>query len=685
MSVKQAKSGILIDVPVDHDQFDLHPRDNIASAIFNLILESAQSGAIALIGPMGSGKSSIVKMLENKRRAKDEKDLGANGSIAVRGEKTAEKGLERIQIFVFDAWAHQGESLRRIFLTQLGNFLLKRDSSNPIESMPHREWEHELKSKLSVQQISREVANPTIWGGALAIATFFTALGLLFLSRDSRARMVIIELLGSIPFMPALDDADKVGTFFIGIAISVMLAVLLYFATAGFFNRQKANAPHPFLMPQNNLAREIISSTTLQTLDPSSFEFEELFKSLMERYSKLQSSSNWKLLIVVDNLDRVPNDVVWNLWSTLQVFLELRNSQTASQGASWWNNVWILAAFDQEVLIQNILRMEFVPKRSKTRDTSSSSSSTDPKARDDQIRALVAKTFQVTFHVPPPNLKAWQEFFTSQYNILFSSSTGSPDEVLTVYRICRSKMDLIQPPTPREIKLFLNNLWAISLRPHSSAIPVEVRAIYAFFEEDFSNSRNLVEVVNGRNILSDSVLQSLRNPKSRNECIEYLTALHYGIEQSKVGQELVEAALREALFAEPKDNTQKLHNSVNTCQHGLPTLIYKIIQDDEKLYDNRSGPIVCNLAKNLDYAQEMYRNSHPPQSQDAQKEEGEWTKIWEKVCEIAYAVSDWSQCNRGQQTDLSNRLTTHKCKNAQEIGQRMDKQRPKRAKLSVSA
>lgn len=90
------RTNLLRDDPSDVDAFGTH--ETIASLICDEITHSHDGRSIAIVGDWGSGKSTVIRLLKQKL------------------EKTEPL---RPHMFVYDAWAHEGDPLRRAFLDDL--------------------------------------------------------------------------------------------------------------------------------------------------------------------------------------------------------------------------------------------------------------------------------------------------------------------------------------------------------------------------------------------------------------------------------------------------------------------------------------------------------------------------------------------------------------------------------------
>ena len=88
------RTQLIPDTPAEVDAFGPHER--VAKAIAELVRSEAGGKMIGLEGGWGSGKSTAVNLLK--------KELESDPNVAVA---------------VFDAWAHQGDPLRRTFLERL--------------------------------------------------------------------------------------------------------------------------------------------------------------------------------------------------------------------------------------------------------------------------------------------------------------------------------------------------------------------------------------------------------------------------------------------------------------------------------------------------------------------------------------------------------------------------------------
>jgi hypothetical protein len=90
-------------------------------------------------------------------------------------------------------------------------------------------------------------------------------------------------------------------------------------------------------------AENKITTKTSKTPDPTSVEFEKYYCDLL---TEALGNNERRLVIVVDNLDRIDHEDARSIWATLRVFFD--SSTDAS--ADWHHRVWVLVPFDPEAI-----------------------------------------------------------------------------------------------------------------------------------------------------------------------------------------------------------------------------------------------------------------------------------------------------------------------------------------------
>ncbi len=425
MSRKKKKRGnlkFLEDIPTIKDEFGSHER--IVDSIYEIIKKEKGGKAIALIGEWGSGKSSIVEMLKKKIEEKN----------------------DEIGVFIFDSWEHEGDALRRAFINELIYFLAKDKGW-----LEYKEEKNEMKLKDEILQrewtllnkkISRTTSHPILpFGGRVLILLLYLApLWLLLLEK--------------------CPSWDKLFLYF-----SPILWVVLW--TLGMIIKGKESDKEN---KNEDITLFFSGSTTQQVAekyespDPTSLEFEKFYGMLLGKiFTKPKSR---KLIVVIDNLDRVMSVTALRLLSTIKPFIQ---SYEKKNNKEEYQKVWYIIPFDRKGL-ERIWE-------------------TNKDAKDDLAKAFIDKTFQIKISIPPLILSRWQRYFEDRLK-----EAGIEDEreriairrvfeVLYYNKKKEQEKSYIVYPSPREIKLFINNLVASIMKRREDDIPYKYHAIFVGVRE----------------------------------------------------------------------------------------------------------------------------------------------------------------------------------------------------------
>lgn len=381
---------LLDDTPATVDAFGPHQR--IADTIHQLVIGMEYGRAIALVGSWGSGKSTVVNLL-----------------------KTKCSGEEALQVFIFDAWAHEGDPLRRTFLERLIRHL------TAVGWLARKKWDERLDdlTKRRKQSTVRSTPQLTTLGTLSAALLFFVPIGLHLLGSPR----VLLKIVGAI------------------LALGPVLLVGLTWSLKRGWRASAQEGWNVFGLLLRK-TEEVTKTETLESPDPTSVEFEAWFRELAQE--ALQGDR--RLLIVLDNLDRVESEDAKKLWTAMRTFLDFPGDSAPGRASK----LWTLVPFDPGGIIKLW--------------------GDDPKVSD----RFIAKTFQVRFTVPFPLLSDWRSFLHEQLKTAFPDHSES--EFYTISRIYGTLHGEALPPTPRAIKLFLNETGAV-YQTAGGSIPVAHAAL----------------------------------------------------------------------------------------------------------------------------------------------------------------------------------------------------------------
>ena len=468
---KQCRTIILEDRPSDSDAFGPHER--IADAIEHLVASEKGGKAIALIGSLGSGKSTVIELLKSK--------------------------LQDNQIlFVFNAWSHQGDPLRRSFLENLIQYLLKE---NWLQNNEY--WKEEKEKIARRREDSTTTSSPqlTKWGKAISISILLLPLSYKF-----------IDLF--------LDNLSHLNTLYIafgGIGVALLLLPLIIAVLAYYFSPRDDEHSIVSLFINKSVQRN--RSITIRTPDPTSIEFQNIFYKILDESI---NDKERKLIVVIDNLDRADTQEMLLIWSTMRTFFEFENNNINPR---WIKHLWLLAPFDSEAL-----RRLWKVGISEYKDS-------EVKLEQELSESFIDKTFQIKFLVPPPIMSDWKNYFIKKISCALPDHTY--DDYLEIYHLYRSLKKKDAAPTPREIILFINQIGAFH-RQWSDTIPLKYQALYVIYKKELHTSKKALINPDDKNI-------QLINRTVSSDFPRHLAALHYNIEPQKALQTLMEEDVVNAL------------------------------------------------------------------------------------------------------------------------------------------
>ena len=477
---KRCDTRLLPDTPADADAFGGHER--VAGSIAEVIETETGGKAIGLEGGWGAGKSTIVRLISQKL-----------SNTKVRNHKIA----------VFDMWSHQDDPLRRTFLESLIKQMQQLGWVN------NGEWDRRIAelTKRRREDTTSVVPRLTRAGIGFAFALLAVPIGSALIGAG-------LSLLGSMDVTPELRAA------LLSLGIAIALAPALYYGLLSLVGIRKRNrkagrgeedgglSELPALV--TGQASTESRTVVTQSPDPTSVEFESVFHDLLDEALK---DKKRRLLIVVDNLDRVEPTDALSIWSTLQTFLGHREYQRPD----WIERLWVLIPYDDKAILR-------LWDRSVTEDNSLLAAS------------FLNKTFQLRFRVPPLLLTNWRGFLQE------ALQKALPDHQETdyygVYRAFATYGGLEKSaPTPRNLKIFVNQIGALH-REWQDEFPLSHLACYVLFQGDGKDVQTALLSNDDSELLSESIGEEWRG---------VIAALHFGVPVDEARQLLLRGPIQAAL------------------------------------------------------------------------------------------------------------------------------------------
>jgi hypothetical protein len=521
-SERRCETRLLDDAPANEDAFGAHQR--VADAITQLIEAEEGGKAVALVGGYGSGKSTIIQLAK----------------VSVEGGAT--------RVFVFDSWSHQGDPLRRSFLEELIRFVSDAGWATG------ESWTQDLDALAGKREASRTVTNPRLTpaGRAVAVSALLVPVGYLLLANSFADKTRLPSLLLSVPtawlgFLLALAPLLAV------LGVYVWLRPNLRFWTREFWTRHRGR-PHGESVWAAFIDRTIQEhhTETLKTPDPTSLEFERIFARLM----KACLDKGRTLVVVVDNLDRLPGDEAQTIWATMQTFFGSGRTQ-----AEWQKRLWLVVPFSPDGV---------------ARIWSDGSAVSD---------SFIEKTFQAVFQVSPPILSNWREFFLKSLATAFPSHTNEEfDRIYRLYRSVAAPAD--KPVTPRELKTFVNQVGVLHRQWHDE-ISLVVMATFVLLKKNLGRPSDT--------LTSPDFLDSgVRAILGYDEWPRDFAAMHFNVARDSSVQVLIGRQVETGLTRGSREELSRLAQVP-----GFEAVCQSVVEDRHGDWTQEDGRSVLNAAAML--------------------------------------------------------------------------------------
>lgn len=461
------------DKPVGKDCFDGHSQERLAHSLCDYVrrIDAKPEGEVGntmprivgLEGGWGSGKSNVVRMIE--------------GELAKEGYYT----------FTYDAWGHQEDLQRRSILETMTSHLIEKQvlqGEAIIQLRNGKEnkdtWKNQLALLLSNKTTTIRKSTPK-----LTVAAFW-GIGIV-------ALFAICSLVAG----QLIDDADKFACYWWIDAIPIVLAIIVaacYRIKDGSFENISRMVDHT----KNDTIDEEYTSSE----EPSVTEFKNWMRAMSD-YLGSTKQQFCKLIIVFDNMDRLPSEKVIQLWSSIYTFF----------AGGEFKNIWVVIPYDYKHLCQAIYGSEKVVEGDGA----------------ERIKQFISKTFPITYHVPEPVITDYKKLFYTYFDEAFGAEEHDREHICQVFTHLREK------PNPRTVIRFVNELVAMRMQWSDEKYRLQNQALYILKKDYlFYAGENL-----DKQLLSDGLFDKIGafypdKEKVRTELCQYA----YGLEDEKLAGEL---------------------------------------------------------------------------------------------------------------------------------------------------
>jgi len=450
--------------PCGEDLFEGKAQKNIAENISNIIEKEKSCNIIGIDGGWGSGKSNLVKQVQN--------------ILSPKG----------YHFFIYDAWGHQEDLQRRSFLEELTENLTQENIVTEV-------WKQKLKKLLSKVKETESKRAPKLSIGVIVIA--FTIL--------------------LTPVFKSLADkiVNNYWSFLVlTIPLLFVIAIYIYYykqeSETKILIRAKKAFTRLFLEYQNKLEEET-KYEMISEDEPSVRKFRIWMTDISKDIGKK------KLILVFDNMDRLPQKKVQELWSSIHVFF----------CENYYDNIKVIVPFDREHI-----NLAF-----KSEDIEGKQYGDD----------FINKTFNVVYRVSPPILSDWKKYFIEQWEYAFGikESIDENNNVLQIFDVLSEEI------TPRRIIAFINEFVSIKLTIKNT-IPNNYIALFIL-------GKHCITKKPIDEIIKPSFLRGLEYLYTNDEELpKFIASLFYQVDPEKAIQIVFTDRIKRALNENAKSDLEKI-------------------------------------------------------------------------------------------------------------------------------
>lgn len=508
------------DVASDSDFFGTHER--VASAIAEVVQTNGDIKVIGLLGPWGSGKSTVVQLLG--------RHLNSEGALSNL-------------VFTYDAWLHQSDPPRRSFLETLLHFLIDKGMTS----------EEEWSEKLDVlnRRIEDNVTTTTPrlkWPGTLMVLSLFLVplgsrfatpewLKAAFSANQNQISTTHAGLVLALSLACLLAPLALAGTFYFFWRTTRKFWTRAFWTRANLLKHRKPYQDESILAVFMNRETKTDYNRVIREPEPSAIEFQDAFREIVEKVIP----KDQRLIIVIDNLDRLPESEAVALWATIRGFFLGASGGLRARKAPQHPVVLLPIAEDAiERLYDD-----------------------DGEDGPSRARSFMDKTFDLTFYVNRPVLTKWSDYLRRQMSEVFGDRmTPSWPFITAGFYERYSRRKEAPAITPRGVNTLVNAIATRWLQWHG-IIEFPSIAYYCTFREEIE-----------KDILAAVAKPIVPMREYDDTWQKSVAAIYYGVHPDQVEEVLLEQPLRKVI-----GNPDAAAFKTMTSIVGFPLTLHKVVED----------------------------------------------------------------------------------------------------------
>lgn len=434
MTARDVRREILLDDPSNEDLFHGKGHERTADALVSAIKTFKNADrAIGLDGPWGSGKSSVVGIAERKLH-----QAHGNGKV-------------KFHFFTFDIWKSQGSAFRRSFLEHL---VAWAHVTFPKKSPKLLEIENKIKGKIREVDSNNQL-NLDLYGIVVLLAVPFLPIYVLW------TKSVFDSLV-------AAKQEDQFLYSWPMFLIYAFLAATFLAAYAKYKSQSPSGKSRlarfrlalsqTLLIGAKQYEHQKVTQYIRET-DPNDFEFQSVLREILAAIQDDRS----KVIVVLDNIDRLPPDEIGEYWALARSIFSRTHSENATER---YSQITAIVPYDRR-------HIEVAADKDKGVDDSLTLL---------RKRELFSKTFDEVLNVAPPVMSNTREFFDQKIRVALPDFSDA-DALFRVYLIFNMLIDRGGgKATPRQVISYINEVSGLYFL-HAGRVPLPTIATYLALQD----------------------------------------------------------------------------------------------------------------------------------------------------------------------------------------------------------
>lgn len=528
--------------PCKKDLFEGRPHERLAVIIADNIVNNDKCKVIGIEGGWGSGKSNVVGLIESKLQSKDN---------------------QRYHFFIYDVWGHQTDLPRRTMLEELISDLVGNDKNVVFEE---ESWKESLQELLAKKKETKTLTIPSV------------GVGVIF----SGLLLMLTPLFNWLSY--TFDcTVGKICCLLLPYIVTYGILMLTMYCKLKKNIQGKSVSWNDIFQAMfaiyKDKVKEDTKYETISEREPSSRQF----RNWMKKVDNGLGEKGKVLILVIDNMDRLPKYKVRDLWATIHSVF----SETA------FENIRIIIPFDRKH-IRNAFQDENLRDEKETVKSDGNNEVSQIQSYGDDF---INKTFNVVYRVAPPIMSGWKNFFECKWREVFGDNRTLDSAVTQIYDL------LTVQQTPRNIIAFINEFATIRNVVDANVADKYI-ALYIF----------------GKNKIAENPLSEILEPT-------YLRSLDFMYQHDEEMKKCISAIY----FQLPVENamdvvfTQQVTNDLNNHESQL----LEKLKDSSKVYAILEHSIagVTSIGKAVMTMEEVFGSENNQKIQEA------WENLYHKELE----------------------------------------------------